>query len=190
MPAEPQHRCAFGRRAHRRSRRGAAAPSALRGSSARAAASRRRDRRRRAACGAAKARSRPATYSLASLRQRRDPRRLVGIGGIVGEQRAVVLDRRAAARRRDDDRLQPVAVDLAHPGVDVGAHLRRAPAPRGPCDAASEPQQPSPLRQHDVDAGAVEQTDRRGVDLAAPARPARSRSAARRGGARRRDGRA
>ena len=63
-------------------------------------------------------------------RQRRDPRRLLGVGGIVGEHEAVVLDRRAAARGGDDDRLQAAVVDLARPGVDVGARLRERRASR------------------------------------------------------------
>ncbi len=66
--------------------------------------------------------------------ERRDARRLLGIGRIVAQHEAVILDLRAAARGVDDDGVEPAALDLALPGVDVGAAHRRAPAPPCPCD--------------------------------------------------------
>jgi hypothetical protein len=95
------------------------------------------------------------------------------------EHEAVVLDRRAAAGGRDHDGVEPLALDLARPGVDVARALTRAPAPRGPCGgrarrSSPRPSAPRPRRQR---------VSRRIVASLMPGRaPAgRSRSAARRG---------
>ena len=163
MPAEPQQRCASGMA---RDVEAGAPQQRLRRVDdllARAAASRRHDRRRQAARGLEGELERAAEFGDVPG-ERRDARGLLRIGRIVAQHVAVVLDRRAAARGGDDDRVEPLAVDLAHPGVDVGARLGERALLRahvmGERAAAA-----FALGEHDVDPGAVQQPDRRGVDL-------------------------
>ena len=78
--------------------------------------------------------------------------------------KAVVLDRRAAARRIDDDRVEALALDLARPGVDVGARLASARF-SAPMWWASDAAATLVLGDHDLDARRVQEPDRRGVDL-------------------------
>ena len=67
-----------------------------------------------------------------------------GIGRIVAQHEAVILDRRAATRGGDDDRVEAVALDLARPGVDIGARRSRAAWSSGPCDARARRSSPRP----------------------------------------------
>ena len=132
--------------------------------SGRAAASRRTDRRpsgRRRAPAAP--RSSAARYSEMSLRQRRDARGLRRIGRIVAQHVAVVLDRCAAARRSDEDCVEPARRRSRASRRRCWRAPARAPAARGPCDAPASRSSPRP-REHDLDAVAGEQPDRRLVD--------------------------
>src|SRR6516165_5509998 len=44
---------------------------------------------------------------------------LLGVGLVGAQHEAIVLERGAAACRRDNDRIQPLALDFACPGVDL-----------------------------------------------------------------------
>ena len=110
--------------------------------------------------------------------ERRDPRAPCSAqAGSSREHEAVILDRRAAARGVDDDGVEPGAVDLARPGVDVGARAGRAP--RSLPDVMGERAAAAGARgDHHLDAVAGQQPDRRLVDLRRAAPAGRSRSAA------------
>ncbi len=95
--------------------------------------------------------------------EKRHPRGLLRIGRIEPQHEAIILHRRAAAGGGDDDRVQPLALDLRSPGVDIApcagerlllpAHMmdeRTAAALAG--------------RSHDLDAEAAEQRDGGGID--------------------------
>src|SRR6202045_3758081 len=60
----------------------------------------------------------------------RDAASLLGVGLVGAQHEAIVLERRAAAGRRNNDRIQPLALDLACPGIGLapggGAGLARA----------------------------------------------------------------
>src|ERR1700737_5171931 len=60
----------------------------------------------------------------------RDAASLLGVGLVGAQHEAIVLERRAAAGRRNNDRIQPLALDLACPGIGlapgVDAGLARA----------------------------------------------------------------
>ena len=126
-------------------------------------------------------RPRSARYSVTSLASAETRAAFCRVGRVVAEHVAVVLDRGAAARRGDHDRVEPAAVDLAIQASMLRLAQRVARRASLPMWWTSAPQQPSPARQHDLDAEPGQQADGRLVDLGARAPAGRSRSAARRG---------
>src|SRR5262245_28447748 len=54
-------------------------------------------------------------------REPRDARGLVRIVRIAAQHEPIILDRRAATRRGDQDGIEPLALDLGAPGVDLAA---------------------------------------------------------------------
>ena len=96
-------------------------------------------------------------------RERGDACRLPSIDPVAREEVAIVLDRRAAARRGGEDRVEPLAVDLVDPGVDVGAGeaARLALAPHVVDDRAATS---FAAREHHLDAEAAEEPHCRDVD--------------------------
>ena len=83
---------------------------------------------------------------------------------IVAEDITVILDDGAAAGCGDDDRVQPLARDLAVPGIDrrLRAFVSGLFKPHVMRERAAAARA---FRDHDLDAEPVEQADRRLVDL-------------------------
>ena len=138
------------------------------------------DRRARARRAGAP-RSSARRYSVMSSASAETRAAFAGIGRIVAQHEAVVLDGRAAARRRDQDCVEPLAFDLARPGIDVGARLRERLRARGPCDGRARRSSPRPPASTTSMPCRVSSADRRLVDRRARAPAWRSRAAARRG---------